>query len=613
MTLQVFKNCLLTRPEILCVVMFAGLLPLTYQFILFHPDEQHYVDAGIKMIESGDYLTPLTPDGELRLRKPIIPYWFVLAGYQTFGISPLGSRIGFVLGACLLVWMTWKLADRMFASQTAGMFAALIVMCHAAVSISAVRAVPDMCLALFTTLSCWGFVSILRQRQATTPALLAAYGGGMLAVLSKGIPAAAFVVFATAFLILRERTLFVSAWRRFGLAIVASTLGSLSWFAWMWWQHGNALFEQFVGDQVGRGRFAANLSQIAWQFPMLLLMVGLTFGPWLLPNWFGLARTRDSLRGLFKRSDVQLMLSWSLVFIGLASTICFVTVRYLLPIVPLLAAVIGGALSQVAAADLKKPMRVLLNLTLMAVMSAVFLFATTFWSSSPAIVGVCGLMSGFVILRCWSASSAWEGVTSAVGVGCATYSAIGIAAIGAYPIVFPSVAHQVAAKLQTVRDSRPVLLVSQSHQSGVTQAARLRVALLGSRPVILASPSQSDLNADDFVAVVSDQSTLPILSEADWKTQQLPLGFKKFAVREALRATFSGRLTDFLAQNRTTCVFATRPDADVPQVVEAAFKPHRDRESTAENLENRPLPHGRGTDDSRSLGFDTTSRSKRFR
>ena len=74
MTLQNLKTNLLTRPEILCVVMLAGLLPLTYQFVLFHPDEQHYVDAGIKMLESGDYLTPLTPEGELRLRKPIIPY-----------------------------------------------------------------------------------------------------------------------------------------------------------------------------------------------------------------------------------------------------------------------------------------------------------------------------------------------------------------------------------------------------------------------------------------------------------------------------------------------------------------------------------------------------------
>ena len=58
MSFQNLKTQVLSRPEVLCVVMLLGLLPLICQYVLFHPDEQHYVDAGVKMIESGDYLTP---------------------------------------------------------------------------------------------------------------------------------------------------------------------------------------------------------------------------------------------------------------------------------------------------------------------------------------------------------------------------------------------------------------------------------------------------------------------------------------------------------------------------------------------------------------------------
>src|SRR5262245_3890883 len=68
----------------------TGLFPFAADYLLYHPDERHYADAGIRMVQSGDFFTPRTAEGELRLRKPILPYWCVVAGFQTVGISPLG-------------------------------------------------------------------------------------------------------------------------------------------------------------------------------------------------------------------------------------------------------------------------------------------------------------------------------------------------------------------------------------------------------------------------------------------------------------------------------------------------------------------------------------------
>lgn len=50
-------------------------------------DERFYTDAAVRMAISGDYLTPTYPDGSLRFKKPILPYWAVLAGFKLFGFN----------------------------------------------------------------------------------------------------------------------------------------------------------------------------------------------------------------------------------------------------------------------------------------------------------------------------------------------------------------------------------------------------------------------------------------------------------------------------------------------------------------------------------------------
>ena len=44
-------------------------VPHTYRYVKHHPDERHYTDAAVAMVQSGDYLTPRTADGGLRLNR----------------------------------------------------------------------------------------------------------------------------------------------------------------------------------------------------------------------------------------------------------------------------------------------------------------------------------------------------------------------------------------------------------------------------------------------------------------------------------------------------------------------------------------------------------------
>ena len=62
-----------------------------------HPDERLYTVAAAEMIASGDYLVPKSETGDLRLKKPLIPYYYVVAGFQVFGLANIQNFAFFVI------------------------------------------------------------------------------------------------------------------------------------------------------------------------------------------------------------------------------------------------------------------------------------------------------------------------------------------------------------------------------------------------------------------------------------------------------------------------------------------------------------------------------------
>jgi 4-amino-4-deoxy-L-arabinose transferase-like glycosyltransferase len=84
----------------------VGLWPFSASFVAHHPDERHYTDAALWMLRNGDFLIPHCADGSLRFEKPILTYWVIAASYAVFGISPLSSRLPFLLAGCGVLWLT---------------------------------------------------------------------------------------------------------------------------------------------------------------------------------------------------------------------------------------------------------------------------------------------------------------------------------------------------------------------------------------------------------------------------------------------------------------------------------------------------------------------------
>ena len=97
-------------PIAIAAAYFAVMMPIGAHMILHYPDERHYAYGGARMVETGDWLIPRTPEGEVRLKKPIIPYWFSAAGFEVLGIGVPGFRLFWVIAASGILLLTYALA-----------------------------------------------------------------------------------------------------------------------------------------------------------------------------------------------------------------------------------------------------------------------------------------------------------------------------------------------------------------------------------------------------------------------------------------------------------------------------------------------------------------------
>lgn len=100
----------------LCVIaiFLAACLLLINSLTLYQGDERYYTDAAIRMMQSGDYLTPYYDDGRPRFLKPILSYWPLVASFRLFGINLPASRIPSIIAGCLVIWLTYQLAQVLF-------------------------------------------------------------------------------------------------------------------------------------------------------------------------------------------------------------------------------------------------------------------------------------------------------------------------------------------------------------------------------------------------------------------------------------------------------------------------------------------------------------------
>ncbi|MBS0126175.1 ArnT family glycosyltransferase [Thetidibacter halocola] len=335
-----------------------------------HLDERRYSIAAAHMMATGDYLVPISETGELRLTKPPLTYYHVVAGFVLFGQGLFGAKVAFLASAAAILGVTYALARALGAVRPAALLAVAMLAGHRVFFATAPQYIPDMPLVLGTSLAALGFVHVLRGTARPLHMYLA-WLGLAWAVLAKGFLAPLMLL---PYLALRPGAPSGPQlrWHEAVAALLALVLAS-GWFGLMAVLHPDTLMTQFFGDQVtdkvgkdaldvlaGLGKTTADLLLSA--LPGLLVVA--------------LARMAGGRRGAdappIASRAAGFLLAWVVLNLVVFAFSTKLYERYTLPAAPALAALLAlyasGLTRAALETGLRRAMRLLLPLLALAML-----------------------------------------------------------------------------------------------------------------------------------------------------------------------------------------------------------------------------------------------------
>jgi 4-amino-4-deoxy-L-arabinose transferase-like glycosyltransferase len=145
-------------------------------------DEAKNAQCAREMLQRGDLIVP-TFNGELRVDKPPLHYFFMMASYKIFGVNEFGARFFSVVMGLLTILVTYNYTKRLFNPFAA--FCACLVLATSTQFLFEFRlSVPDPYLIFFITLGLFSAFTWLREN--SIPQLYICAAAFALATLAKG-------------------------------------------------------------------------------------------------------------------------------------------------------------------------------------------------------------------------------------------------------------------------------------------------------------------------------------------------------------------------------------------------------------------------------------------
>jgi 4-amino-4-deoxy-L-arabinose transferase-like glycosyltransferase/membrane-associated phospholipid phosphatase len=332
---------------VLAVALGVLLYGLTVGSTLWDRDEPRNALAAREMIANDAWMVP-TFNGELRLHKPILPYWLMTAALHTGLPADVATRLPAVLCMTLASLFTALIARRLargaptspdaVALWTMAVMAAspLVLVCGSA-------ATTDATLLLGICATMWVLVCACQDGLRWWHVPVAGIALGW-AVLSKGpmgilVPVATL---ATASVWLAggrksgpEPGVSAGAWIVLGCALIIGSALSLAWFLPANNATHGLMYDEMIGDHVIKRSFTARESHggpFLKSLPFYLPVLVVAFIAWI-PAIAVLMRSGG--RALLpERRPVVLLLSWALPVFVVITLVQTKLPHYLLPLVP---------------------------------------------------------------------------------------------------------------------------------------------------------------------------------------------------------------------------------------------------------------------------------------
>jgi 4-amino-4-deoxy-L-arabinose transferase-like glycosyltransferase len=336
-----------SRPalQLLLVALLTFFLGLGRQAIT-DSDEAFYAEAAREMVETGDWLTPHFNYTD-RWQKPVLYYWLTAATYLVTGPTEFGARLWSALSGVGLVLVTFWAAVRITRRlEAAWLSAAITATCYGYFTMAR-AALPDLPLTFCITLAIW---TALERRWA-----LAGLAAG-LGFLMKGPVALVIPGLVLLPIWWREGTLRTLRVRDVAVAAVVFAAVGLPWYAAMWIEHGSAYFESFfIGDNFERfatDRF--NEPRALW-FYVPIVIGGMI--PW---SAYVVALPVSPVRDVMARTrrltdDEWRLLLWAFVPLLFYTISIGKQPRYILPVLPPLAILLGASIANRVASGSASP------------------------------------------------------------------------------------------------------------------------------------------------------------------------------------------------------------------------------------------------------------------
>ena len=320
------------------------------------------------MVARHDWIT-LYANGIRYLEKAPLMYWGMAASFTVFGPQDWAARIPLAIAALALFLVVYRFGRRLFASDTAGLYAALILLTSFGIFIYTHIIIPDVIVCLWLTVSMMLFWISLQQPQPSRGTAWGFAAACALNVLTKGLIGIVFplgIVFI--FLLLNRNMGHLRRWHPVSSILVFLAIalpwhiaagvanppqGQVRGFFWFY----------FVNEQVLR--YLNRRVPRDYDTVPLLLFWGL-LGIWLIP-WIAFifraivpVRMRSSLRRVRLPRHDQ---AWNLLGIWAAFVMVFFSFStrqeyYSLPALPPVALMIGGWLGREEKCSVRDPRRV---------------------------------------------------------------------------------------------------------------------------------------------------------------------------------------------------------------------------------------------------------------
>jgi 4-amino-4-deoxy-L-arabinose transferase-like glycosyltransferase len=538
------------------ILLFAlAALPFAATYALYYPDERHYTDGALQMLQGHGWLIPKNSDGTPRFEKPPLAYWVIAASWTVFGVGVLASKLPFLLAGCGTLFLTHRIAKKLTGNSESALLAAIVLASQPQFFLCSLRSMPDALLVFFITLSAHGFLRLIVFEEFSATAFWAAYGGAALAVLDKGLLGGLIIVFAWAFAVWQRRD-----WRAIKKIIhppvfFAAAILAGSWFAYIFWKDGALAWRHFFGDQV-TGNIHGHFWSPFFRVPQFALVLIFNFLPWSAPvvEWF--ARRKSFAAGNVPLPAQKFILAWTTILVVGFSFGSNVSLRYLLPATPLMAVPFAAWLQNANAVPLIFSTRRIFKIALVVLIfgDALAFFIESQWPLSLMISAfICGLL--LLGIAALGLGVRRQKFSAAFGLGLAALLLWLIIFSAALPILLPDCSQQIAAVLKQAQTIAPkkVLLVGN-----VQLASRVRV-LLGKNWTVVQTDKLDPAMPANFKRILIPDNELFKFVGSPWKIQTAGMIPAMPSPRKLWIALKSRRLPEALVRSSKKICLVTRP------------------------------------------------------